>query len=55
MKSALVAGKSVKLVQFGVLVVRDKSPRLGRDDHHQEADGHISPERAVAGTIEQVI
>ena len=31
MKSALVAGESVKLVQFGVLAVRDKSPRRGRN------------------------
>lgn len=31
MKGALVNGESVKLVQFGVLAVRDKSPRRGRN------------------------
>jgi integration host factor subunit alpha len=31
MKQSVVAGESVKLVQFGVLAVRDKSPRRGRN------------------------
>ena len=31
MKQTLVAGELVKLVQFGTLAVRDKSPRRGRN------------------------
>lgn len=31
LKDALVEGDSVKLVQFGTLTVRDKSPRKGRN------------------------
>jgi integration host factor subunit alpha len=31
LKTTLVNGKSIKLVQFGSLNVRDKSPRLGRN------------------------
>jgi integration host factor subunit alpha len=31
MKKNLVAGESIKLVQFGTLMVRDKSPRRGRN------------------------
>ena len=31
MKETMVAGESVKLVQFGTLTVREKSPRRGRN------------------------
>jgi len=31
MKSTLINGESIKLVQFGSLNVRDKSPRRGRN------------------------
>ena len=31
LKDTLVNGESVKLVQFGTLTVRDKSPRKGRN------------------------
>jgi integration host factor subunit alpha len=31
MKSSLINGESIKLVQFGSLNVRDKSPRRGRN------------------------
>ena len=31
MKSTMVTGKSVKLVQFGTFTVRDKAPRRGRN------------------------
>ncbi len=31
MKKNLVEGESIKLVQFGTLTVRDKSPRRGRN------------------------
>ena len=31
MKKHLVAGKSIKLVQFGTFTVQDKSPRRGRN------------------------
>jgi len=37
MKQSLVAGELVKLVQFGVLAVRDKSPRRGRNPRTGEA------------------
>ncbi|MDA8417520.1 MAG: integration host factor subunit alpha [Desulfobacteraceae bacterium] len=30
-KAALLAGEEVKLVQFGVFKLREKSPRLGRN------------------------
>jgi len=31
MKEGLMAGDSIKLVQFGILQVRDKTPRIGRN------------------------
>jgi integration host factor subunit alpha len=31
MKNTMVAGESIKLVQFGTLTIRDKSPRRGRN------------------------
>lgn len=31
LKDTLVGGESIKLVQFGTLTVRDKSPRRGRN------------------------
>lgn len=31
MKNTMIAGKSIKLVQFGTLTIRDKSPRRGRN------------------------
>jgi len=31
LKNTLVNGESIKLVQFGSLIVRDKSPRRGRN------------------------
>ncbi len=31
LKNTLVGGESIKLVQFGSLIVRDKSPRRGRN------------------------
>jgi len=37
MKQSLVAGELVKLVQFGVLAVRDKSPRRGRNPRTGES------------------
>lgn len=37
MKETLVSGESLKLVQFGTLTVRDKSPRRGRNPRTGEA------------------
>ena len=37
MKNTMVAGESIKLVQFGTLTVRDKSPRLGRNPRTGES------------------
>ncbi len=37
MKKNLVSGQSIKLVQFGTLTVRDKSPRRGRNPRTGEA------------------
>jgi len=37
MKEKLVSGESIKLVQFGTLTVRDKSPRRGRNPRTGEA------------------
>jgi len=31
MKNTMIAGESIKLVQFGTLKIRDKSPRRGRN------------------------
>lgn len=31
LKNTMVAGESIKLVQFGTLTVRDKAPRRGRN------------------------
>jgi integration host factor subunit alpha len=31
MKNTMVAGESIRLVQFGTLMIRDKSPRRGRN------------------------
>lgn len=31
LKNTLVSGESIKLVQFGSLIVREKSPRRGRN------------------------
>ncbi len=31
MKETLISGESIKLVQFGTLIVRDKAPRRGRN------------------------
>ncbi|MDY0390641.1 integration host factor subunit alpha [Desulfobulbus oligotrophicus] len=37
MKKTLTAGESIKLVQFGTLTVRDKSPRRGRNPRTGES------------------
>ena len=37
MKDTLVSGESLKLVQFGTLSVRDKSPRRGRNPRTGES------------------
>ena len=37
MKETMVAGESVKLVQFGTLTVREKSPRRGRNPRTGES------------------
>lgn len=37
MKNTLVNGESIKLVQFGTLTVRDKSPRRGRNPRTGES------------------
>lgn len=37
MKETLVNGESIKLVQFGTLTVRDKSPRRGRNPRTGES------------------
>lgn len=37
MKNTLMAGESIKLVQFGTLTVRDKSPRRGRNPRTGES------------------
>ncbi len=37
MKDTMVEGESVKLVQFGTLSVRDKSPRRGRNPRTGES------------------
>lgn len=37
LKDSLVDGESVKLVQFGTLTVRDKSPRRGRNPRTGES------------------
>ena len=37
MKKTLVNGESIKLVQFGTLSVRDKSPRKGRNPRTGES------------------
>jgi integration host factor subunit alpha len=37
MKSTLISGESLKLVQFGTLSVRDKSPRRGRNPRTGES------------------
>ena len=37
LKDSLIGGESVKLVQFGTLTVRDKSPRKGRNPRTGEA------------------
>jgi integration host factor subunit alpha len=37
MKKTLVSGESLKLVQFGTLSVRDKSPRRGRNPRTGES------------------
>lgn len=37
MKETMVAGESVKLVQFGTLSVRDKAPRRGRNPRTGES------------------
>ncbi|HBI14178.1 MAG TPA: integration host factor subunit alpha [Desulfobulbaceae bacterium] len=37
LKDSLVGGESVKLVQFGTLTVRDKSPRRGRNPRTGES------------------
>ena len=37
LKDTLVSGESVKLVQFGSLLVRDKAPRRGRNPRTGEA------------------
>jgi len=31
MKNTMIAGESIKLIQFGMLTVRNKSPRRGRN------------------------
>ncbi|RUM45454.1 MAG: integration host factor subunit alpha [Desulfocapsa sp.] len=37
MKDTLIKGESLKLVQFGTLTVRDKSPRRGRNPRTGES------------------
>lgn len=37
MKDTLIDGESIKLVQFGTLLVRDKTPRRGRNPRTGEA------------------
>jgi integration host factor subunit alpha len=37
MKSSLINGESIKLVQFGSLIVRKKSPRRGRNPQTGES------------------
>jgi len=37
LKNTLISGKSIKLVQFGSLNVRDKSPRRGRNPKTSES------------------
>lgn len=37
MKNTLISGESLKLVQFGTLSVRDKSPRRGRNPRTGES------------------
>lgn len=37
MKDTLISGESLKLVQFGTLSVRDKSPRRGRNPRTGES------------------
>lgn len=37
MKNTLIGGESLKLVQFGTLSVRDKSPRRGRNPRTGES------------------
>ena len=37
MKETLISGESLKLVQFGTLSVRDKSPRRGRNPRTGES------------------
>lgn len=37
MKDTMVAGESIKLVQFGTLSVRDKAPRRGRNPRTGES------------------
>jgi integration host factor subunit alpha len=37
MKETLISGESIKLVQFGTLTVRDKSPRRGRNPRTGES------------------
>ena len=44
LKDTLVNGESVKLVQFGTLTVRDKSPRKGRNPRTGEAV-HVEEKR----------
>jgi len=37
MKSTLISGESIKLVHFGTLVVKEKSPRRGRNPRTGDA------------------
>ncbi len=37
MKDTMIQGESIKLVQFGTLTVRDKSPRRGRNPRTGES------------------
>ncbi|PIE56832.1 MAG: integration host factor subunit alpha [Desulfobulbus propionicus] len=37
MKETMINGESIKLVQFGTLTVRDKSPRRGRNPRTGDA------------------
>ena len=37
MKETLTSGESIKLVQFGTLMVRDKAPRRGRNPRTGDA------------------
>jgi integration host factor subunit alpha len=55
LKNTLVKGKSIKLVQFGSLNVRDKCPRRGRNPktgesmvNFEAADDHFPAEQTVA-------